>query len=206
MCSLIPRLAVRTRLVLVIHKLEARKPTNTGQLAAECLEGSRVVLRGGQEAAKDPGPLVAPGTRPLLLFPHEDATDLREHVGGDPITLIVPDGTWRQASKVRRRVAGLEGVPCARLPPGAPSRYLLRSESHDDGLATHEAVARALGILEGPEVEEAMMRVFRAMVDRALWSRGDLRTFEVSLGIPPGVVRHDPTSGMIPLPSAKPSW
>ncbi len=205
MCSLIPKLAIRTRLVLVIHKLEARKPTNTGQLAAECVLGSRVVLRGGQGADLDAEPLAVPGTRPVLLFPHEDATDLREHVGGAPLTLIVPDGTWRQASKVRRRVAGLEGVPCARLPPGPPSRYLLRFESHDDGLATHEAVARALGILEGPDVEEAMMRVFRAMVDRALWSRGDLRSSEVSLGIPPGVVRHDPTSGRIPLPSTEPS-
>ena len=28
-------------------------------------------------------------------------------------TLIVPDGTWRQAQRVRRRVAGLSDVPCA---------------------------------------------------------------------------------------------
>jgi YD repeat-containing protein len=44
------------------------------------------------------------------------------------------------------------------------------------GLATHpqlkEAIARAMGILEGPLVREALERVFRAMVERTLWSRG----------------------------------
>src|SRR5215510_6256239 len=45
-CALLPRIATRTRVVLVLHQLEARKPTNTGALAARCLENSVVVYRG----------------------------------------------------------------------------------------------------------------------------------------------------------------
>ena len=45
-CALLPRLATRTRVVLVVHQLEANKPTNTGLLAARCLANSTVVYRG----------------------------------------------------------------------------------------------------------------------------------------------------------------
>jgi DTW domain-containing protein YfiP len=158
-----------------------------------------VVVRGREarpEDSLDPGPGLV-GTRPLLLFPHEGARDLRELAASkEPIALIVPDGTWRQASKVRQRVRGLDAVPCVTLPPGPPSRYRLRFESHDDGLATIEAIARAFGILEGREVEEALLRVFDAMIERTLWARGAIDASAVALGIPKGAERHDPTSGM----------
>jgi len=196
-CSLVPRLETRTRLVLVIHRLEDRKPTNTGRLAAECLPGSLVLVRGHEST---PGDAVSfpPGTRPLLLFPHEGARELSEYKSSpEPVTLVVPDGTWRQASKVRLRVRGLEGVPCVTLPSGIPTRYRLRSESHEHGMATMEAIARAFGILEGTAVEEALLSVFDAMVGRTLWARGEVLTSEVRGGIPEGAERHDPTSGLL---------
>ena len=83
----------------------------------------------------------------------------------------------------------MAAVPCAVLPPGAPSTYRLRHEARPGGLATAEAIARAFGLLEGPEVEAALLRVFRAMVERTLWSRGTLDTREVTDGIPAGVTR-----------------
>lgn len=190
-CSLIPSppLAITTRLVLVLHREEERKPTNTGQLAAACIAGSQVIIRGDRDRPEPPLP-IAPGSRPLLLFPHDDATPLT--ATDTPVTLIVPDGTWRQAAKVRRRVPGLADVPCVGLPPGPPSRYRLRSEPVTGGLATLEAIARALEILDGADVRAALERVFRAMVERTLWSRGELTTAEVTDGIPDGVIRHAP--------------
>jgi DTW domain-containing protein YfiP len=188
-----PRIETRTRLVLVIHRYEDRKPTNTGRLATECLANSEVIVRGH---ASHPTPpfACAPGTQPLFLFPHEDASPLTElAVGPRPVTLVVPDGNWRQASKVRHRVPGLRDVPCVSLPVGAPSRYRLRTEAHEAGLATIEAIARALRLLEGeegPRVQAALELVFGAMVDRTLWSRGMVRTANVTGGIPPGVVRR----------------
>jgi len=193
-CALIPspRLVTRTRLVLLIHRYEARKPTNTGRLAAECLENSVVVVR-GHESQPTPAFVCPPGAQPLLLFPHEDATPLAAfHVEASrPVTLIVPDGNWRQASKVRQRVAGLRDVPCVMLPAGEPSTYRLRAEAHEAGLSTLEAIARAMGVLEGDEVRGAMEGVFRAMVERTLWSRGRVTTAEVSGGIPEGTMLHD---------------
>lgn len=193
-CALMPapRLATRTRLVLFIHRYEDRKPTNTGRLATECLANSEVWVR-GHEDQPSAAFVAPPGTRPLLLFPDDDAVRLDQLApSSEPVTLIVPDGTWRQAQRVRTRVPGLREVPCVVLPPGPPSRYQLRSESRDGGLATVEAIARAFAILEGAAVSDALDRVFGAVVERTLWSRGALAATAVTSGIPAGALRHDP--------------
>lgn len=173
-CSLLPdpKLSTRTRVVLFIHRYEDRKTTNTGRLATMCLANSEVFVRGHD--ASPSAPYVGdPSSRHVLLFPYEDARPLAPPAPGDPpVTLIVPDGTWRQASKVRNRVPGLRDLPCATLPKGEFTSYRLRSEPHRAGLATIEAIARAMEILEGPHVRKALERVFGAMVERTLWSRG----------------------------------
>ena len=191
-CPLVPRIETKTRLVLVIHHTEIRKPTNTGHLGAACLVNSEVHVRGREGAPSRP--IEWGETTPLLLFPHEGEAEPLAPVPG-PVTLIVPDGNWRQASKVRARVPGLRDVRCVTLPPGPPSMYRLRSEPHPAGLATIEAIARAMGILEGPHVQEALERVFRAMVERTLWVRGSIAAEDVTGGIPVGATRHDPRSG-----------
>ena len=138
-----------------------------------------------------------PERQPLLLFPSETARPLTEWVNHPrPITLIVPDGTWRQASKVRSRMAGLLEVPLVTLPPGPPTQYRLRAEPHEGGLATMEAIARAFGILEGEGVQGELERLFRIMVERALWARGTLDSGAVTDGLPPSAARHDPMSGV----------
>lgn len=194
-CALIPRLETRTRLVLFIHRTEDRKTTNTGRLAAQCLSNSAVVVRGHVSASAAPF-MWDPSSQPVLLFPHEDAIPLARFAASErPVTLIVPDGTWRQAAKVRNRVPGLRDVPSVSLPPGALSMYRLRTEAREEGLATIEAVARAMAILEGEHVREALEHVFRMIVERTLWARGDVEEADVTGGIPEGAMRHDPRSG-----------
>ena len=197
-CSLIPRFETRTKFVLFMHYFEDRKSTNSGRLATRCLSNSEVVLRGREG---EPGARFSPepGRRSLLLFPHEDAQPLSDFVQSqEPLTLVVPDGTWRQASKVRHRVGGLSELTCVSLPKGEPSRYRLRFEAHSTGLSTLEAIARALGVLEGQHLQRALENVFETVVERILWSRGTLATSEVASGIPENAKRHDPRSGKHP--------
>lgn len=171
-CAHLPRLDLRTRLVLVLHRYEARKPTNTGQLAARCLVNSEVVVRGHE--GEPSAPIVFDdAVQPVFLFPHEDARPLADVVAlGKPIVLVVPDGTWRQARKVRARVPGLATIPCVTVPVGAPTQYRLRAERRENGLATIEAIARALEVTDGPAVREALEGVFDHMVTRTLFTRG----------------------------------
>jgi DTW domain-containing protein YfiP len=134
----------------------------------------------------------------LLLFPAVAAPVLTRDDG--PCDLVVPDGTWRQARKMRPRVAGLAALPCRVLPATTmATTYRLRSERREGGLATLEAIAAALRILDGDrgdEIADAMLGVFRVMVSRTLWLRGQLRDEEVLGGIPDAARRHDPRGGL----------
>lgn len=185
-CALMPMLQTRTRIVLVLHCFEDRKTTNTGRLAASCLVNSEVVLR-GEPGVAAPAPHI-PSESSAVLFPSAQALPLEELVASrsasTPLTLVVPDGSWRQASRVLHRMPSLRGIPCVRLPPGPPSSYQLRHSGHLDRISTLEAVARALGYLEGPEVQRALERPFRAMVQRTLWARGMLPAASVADGVP----------------------
>jgi DTW domain-containing protein YfiP len=58
------------------------------------------------------------------------------------------------------------------LPDGPPTRYRLRREPREGGLATFEAIARALGILESTEVQAQLEAVFERMVAETLATRG----------------------------------
>lgn len=170
LCALIPTVPTRTRVVLVLHAAEDRKPSNTGRLALSCLPNSALVMRGGHEhAAAVTAPNWTEHGTPVLLFPHPDARPIEAWRDSlRPVTLVVPDGTWRQAQRVRRRIPGLDAVPCAFVEREEPSRYLLRHTPFARRLATMEAIAEALGILEGPAVREALLAIFQVMVERSL--------------------------------------
>jgi DTW domain-containing protein len=171
LCALMPRLQTRTRIVLVLHSLETQKTSNTGRLAVQCLANSGTVLRGvkGEPTAQvKPQPM----SLPVLLFPAPDARPIDEWKdSARPVELFVPDGTWGQAQRARQRVTGLEDMPCARIDRAAPSDYRLRRTRDPRRLATIEAIAEALGVLEGPEIRRALLQIFATMVERSLRHR-----------------------------------
>jgi DTW domain-containing protein YfiP len=208
-CDLLAPQAIATRLVLVAHRFEGRKPTNTGHLAVACLQGARMCLRGQLGVADEPVTW-EPTSQPIFLFPCPEARPLDEWLAAQPraprdVTLIVPDGTWRQAKRVRRRVTGLADIPAVRLPSIFPSHYRLRRAHAGDQLATLEAVARALGILEGPTIEAHLLRVFRTVVDRTLWSNGRIASADVTGGIPVGARRDGPVKRQPAEPGTLPT-
>jgi DTW domain-containing protein YfiP len=139
---------------------------------------------------------VAPGTRPAFLFPHPSATPLTEWRGDPPVTLIVPDGTWSQSARARSRLGRALGWPCVSLPLDQQAAGVgvgrLRTPTRPGRLATLEALAFALGVLEGSEIEAELMRVYRIMTDRTLWTNGRLPREAVTGGVPEDVRSHDP--------------
>lgn len=195
-CALSPNLATRTGIVIFMHFRELSLTTNTARLAELALPECEVRVRGRREAPVDALDLVAdPKVLPLLLYPSENAAVLgpehltRAETERKRITLIVPDGNWRQGSKAARRTAGLERVATVKLPPGPLGEYgPLRTAPRPECLSTFEAIARALGILEGKAVEERLMEYFRVKVDRTLWARGTLATEKVRGGVPQAAI------------------
>ncbi|MCA9514864.1 MAG: DTW domain-containing protein [Myxococcales bacterium] len=175
-CAAIPAIETRTRVVLVMHHRELKKTTNTGTLAQKALVNSAIVTWGHPEEAHDDTLLaVPPGRRGLVLSPAADALPLDAALAAAdprPVTLFVPDGSWRQAMKIPRRLPALADLPRVTLAAGAPTAYHLREEVRSFGLATIEAIARALGVLDGPAAQAALEAVFDAMVAATLATRG----------------------------------
>lgn len=188
-CGILPKIENHTKLVLIIHNREVRKPTNSGGLAARCLQNSAVYVRGAIGHLVPYDDILAAPEKKLLLFPDPDAQPLTPEFCASltgPLNLIVPDGNWRQASVVRSKLPE-DQIQVVRLPPGEFTRYQLRREARErpEGLATLEAIARAYHALEGPHVSEPLMDIFDIFVQRTLWSRGQLRAEDVRGGIPP---------------------
>lgn len=169
-CAELPRLQSRTRVVLVMHHVERNKSSNTGRLLARMLpEAVRLRIRGEKDASPPP-PL--PAGRRLLLFPDPTAPELSpEMAAAGPLVLIVPDGTWSQARRMARRDPDAAAATPVRLPEGPVTRYGLRRNPREGTVSTLEAVARALGILEGPALEGPLMNAFALFVERSLYVR-----------------------------------
>jgi len=180
-CKLVEPIETKTRLVLLIHFIEERKSTNTGKLATVVLNNSECRIRGKLNEPVNLEGIVDPRRETLVLFPYEDATDLTpDYIARiqKPVTLVVPDGTWRQAWKIVPNEPALAALPRVKLSMnGPPTRYQLRHEHRADGLATFEAIARAIGLFEGSEVQRKMERLFEEKIQRMLFTRGQPSRF-----------------------------
>src|SRR5580658_5324854 len=186
LCGEIVPLILATRVTLYMHWRERFRATNTGWLACLALPNSEIRLRGARVQEFRTAE-AAPLKNALLLFPTEDAVELTpEWLARQPrpVTLVVPDGSWNQAKKVPYRESGVAGIPNVKLAIGAPSCYRLRHSPHVQNLSTLETIARALGVIEGREVQESLESLFLKMVERRLWSMGQLRPEECVTVIP----------------------
>lgn len=168
-------MSLKTQLALVIHAKELKRTTNTGRLALEALTNSRMWIRGEANNPIDFDSLLSPDYQPLLFFPAEDAVELtKEFIGSfeKPIRLIVPDGSWRQASKLHYRHRELDAVPRVKISEPNLATQHLRAENMPEGMSTLEAIAKAFSVLEGEEVGEKLRALYAEKLKRTLEGRG----------------------------------
>lgn len=167
-CSHIKPFQIETKVSLIVHVSELKLTSNTAQFAHKMLpENAECVIRGKMNEKFDPAPVLNKPGRTLFLYPHEDALELNDDFLAKypgPYHLIIPDGSWTQARKVRQREAGFSEIMAVKLPPGILSEYGLRKAEHAEWVCTYEAMAHALGILESKEIPERLMAFFRPWV------------------------------------------
>jgi len=189
--QLVPR-AGRTAVRVVVHETELHKSTNSGRLLPLLWREASMVVY-GHGAPSLPAQPWPEGTRPLVLFPLAGAPTLDTIVDDDPrpFSLVVLDGTWHQANRLRKRFHHAR-VPFVRLPERErPTLYKLRRGHFGASLSTLEATAAALAILErDDDVEAHLVDGFRRMQDRTLWLRGAIDADDVYGGLPAGLQRH----------------
>jgi len=176
LCDDIPTLKFRTRVSLVIHRKELKRTTNTGRLALEALTNSCIRIRGGLDCSRlDLSDLIVPEYRSVLFFPAEDAVELNHEFVSQsslPIQLIVPDGNWRQASKLQTRHPELASIPRVKISTANCGPFHLRKEHLAEGMSTLQAIARALAIIEGPTAAAPLEKLYHEKLQRTLRGRG----------------------------------
>lgn len=177
LCLLIPKLDLTTRVSLVIHHKELKRTSNTGQLALKSLTNSTIRIRGLKDSPLDLEDLLTDDYETLLLFPSDDAETLTSDFISNikkKIQIIVPDGNWRQASKVHTRYKELANIKRVKVGRVGTDPYHLRAETTKDGMATLQAIAYALGAIEGEEIQNQLLDLYNEKLVRTLIGRGQL--------------------------------
>lgn len=168
-------LAIATRVHFVLHTREARRHATTSAALHPLLADSAIELYGARDQPLDLSHLAREGRRVLVLFPWEGATALDSNLlarDRRPVTLVVPDGTWRQARRATLRVPGLNEAEVVRFA--------------EDDLSTCEALVRALAVLEGPSTAEAFRERVKRLAPQAIASPAPGLQVEIS-----GVISHE---------------
>ena len=126
------------------------------------------------------------GATPVVLFPGRGAEPLTPELVASlpsPPALVVPDGNWRQASRMVKRLPLLADAVKVALPDRTFAGTALRRNQPGHRMSTFEAVAQTLAVLEGEAVAGALLDFYRRATDRMLMVRGKLRLGDVYGGI-----------------------
>lgn len=175
-CADIPSLPTRTRVVVVRHRTEVHRSSNTGWLVGRALQNASVHDFG------------------LLGHP----LDLREHVGphawvlgpGAPVpavrtdapagrvanehgpVMVVLDGSWAQVRTMRARIPPLPSLATLTLSGPDAATPRMRRPLQEGYLATIEAVAAALEWFGDERAGHELRTVFAIQVARMRQMRG----------------------------------
>jgi DTW domain-containing protein YfiP len=157
----------RTRVLILQHPRERDVAIGTARMASLCLPNSELAIGADwSESARLKAALSDPERPAVLLYPGEGAIDVTANPPAGPVTLIVVDGTWRQARNLVKHNPAIAALPKYAFTPPAPSNYRIRKEPDEAYVSTIEALFYVLGALEGdPARFEALLVPFRAMVD-----------------------------------------
>jgi DTW domain-containing protein YfiP len=185
-CAHAPRVTTRTPVVLVVHVSDLGRTSNTVRLLALAIRGATIVPHGAFPAPADPAPHVPAGATPVVLFPGHGAVPLTPELIASlpsPPALVVPDGNWRQASRMVKRLPLLAGAPRIALPHRHFAGAALRRNGPGHHMSTYEAVAQAIAVLEGEAIAGPLLDFYRRSTDRLLLVRGRLRLGDVYGGL-----------------------
>ena len=169
LCGSFQPALLKTRVHIVLHAAELKKASNTGKIARLLLSNSALHVHGHVNNQKPTELALSPGYEPVLLFPGgSEELAPQDH----PLELIVPDASWSQAVLMGRRIPYVKTIRHVHLPAPSPSFVLRRATT--GRLSTMESIIRALGILEGAEVERALMETWAHFARALLAERGKI--------------------------------
>lgn len=163
-CAGFPVFATRTKIVFLQHPQEAKKPTNSARLACRILSDASIVPWSRVEP-----PRLADDA--ILLYPSPDATPLEPLDLAGSATIVIPDGTWSQASRI---ASVLRNTPFRRriLPAGNATTWTVRQSDDPERISSAQAAAMVLHLAGETEAATNLHQAVREAGRRILAMRG----------------------------------
>ncbi|HSC69580.1 MAG TPA: DTW domain-containing protein [Cellvibrio sp.] len=181
-CPWRPELSARCEFILLMHRDEVFKPTNTGRLIADILpQQTHVFCWSRTEPSGELLDLLNdPGRRCVIVFPadaNESGSSQRALVNdvaddGRVVTFILLDGTWKQSGRMFHLSRWLEAIPCVVLPDVLVRGYAVRKSHQEHYLSTAEAAGLCLDMASEIEVAEVLRAYFDLFNLHYLATRG----------------------------------
>ncbi|MCP4595708.1 tRNA-uridine aminocarboxypropyltransferase [Neptuniibacter sp.] len=167
-CSFKTSYTAKARFFLMMHHKEGFKPTNTGRLIEDCIQGTERFKWSRTEPDESfLAAVSSPDVDPYIVFPegegYEDRmVDYQPKEGKQPVFIIL-DGTWRQARRMFRHSRYLDALPVIQPVVESSSAYRLRKAAVEGQLCTAEVAAEMLRLVhdkKGSELLSAYFRIF----------------------------------------------
>lgn len=181
-CAWQPQLDSRVEFVLLLHRIEIFKPTNTGRLIADLLPAQTHAFCWSRtepdQALLD---LLADENRQcFIVFPADTpeakaksrAVFTKIPANKKIKTFILLDATWKQSGRMFHLSRWLENVPCVSLPEGVLRGYAVRKSHQDDYFSTAEAAALCLQMADEQHNSDVLLDYFQLFNEHYLATRG----------------------------------
>lgn len=171
------------RFVLLFHRDEIHKPTNSGRLIADLFPHDTEAFLWDRtqpptglldllEARRHNCTVLFPNTltaqqqdRQERTLPINQSTSKTKH------TFIILDGTWKQASKMFHQSDWLKAIPHLELNSDAQRSFLVRHSQHQMQFATAEVTAMLLATLGYNTQSEALLHYYTVFNEHCMTSR-----------------------------------
>jgi DTW domain-containing protein YfiP len=178
--------------ILIVHHKELYKTTNTGRLIADFLpESTSAYLWSRTEPdAKLLVEIVNPSRRVVLLFPEDKMntrekqlntiaikTTKREAQNERPLTVILLDGTWKQASRMANLSAWLQNIERHSIAPNSITENqdnYIRKAPQEYQLSTAQAAACILREFNDSQNADLLERYFSVFNQHCIATRRNI--------------------------------
>lgn len=181
-CDWCPTLDIECEFVLLMHRNELFKPTNTGRLLADVFPSKiHAFCWSRTEPSAALLALLCDENRQCFIVYPVDTLEAkakpREVFSSIPAskkitTFILLDGTWKQSSRMFHLSRWLENVPCVLLPEGALRGYAVRKSHQKDYLSTAEAAALCMQMANESLQSRIFLQYFQLFNEHYLATRG----------------------------------
>lgn len=181
-CNWQPQSSSRSEFILLLHRNELFKPTNTGRLIADVFpEQTQAFCWSRTEPEQALLDVLNDQTRQCFIVYPASSTDLeakprkifKEIPANNKITtFILLDATWKQSGRMFHLSRWLEETPCVELPKGTLRGYAVRKSHDENYLSTAEAAALCLQMAGEEKNSEIFLDYFQLFNEHYLATRG----------------------------------